>query len=226
MTSVDVRRWPPAGLARAIHRQTNTSLKAIRLKMRQGRLLDMPATDRSPSGRRCRAIKPPGLVEDAEHLFQLSLRCTLVLRRWNPAFRPWRVHWSLARLATYSAVAADNANDASKTVSACPEESPTVRCRGFSSKKYQALAHRVTWPSLAEIRWKPRHHWCRTPRHYSASLGSDAARTTRRPMGQGAWTAHSVAGGAVHSGQNSAARPERVSEQGGSLIVTSGIATR
>src|SRR5690606_14923418 len=40
----------------------------------------------------------------------------------------------------------------------------------FRLKKYQAFAHRVTWPSLAEIRWKARHHWCRTPRHYSASL--------------------------------------------------------
>ena len=35
--------------------------------------------------------KPPGLVEDAERWFQLSLRYTLVLRRWNPVFRPWRV---------------------------------------------------------------------------------------------------------------------------------------
>jgi hypothetical protein len=42
-------------------------------------------------------------------------------------------------------------------------------------KKYQALAHRITWPAPAEIRWRARHHWCRTPRHYSASLGSDAA---------------------------------------------------
>ena len=32
--------------------------------------------------------KPPGLVENAGHLFQLSLRYTLVLRRWNPVFRP------------------------------------------------------------------------------------------------------------------------------------------
>ena len=78
--------------------------------------------------------KPPGLVEDAEHLIQLSLRYTLLLRRWNPVFRPWRVHRPLARLATYSAVAADNANNASRTVNPRPEETPTVRCRGFSSQ--------------------------------------------------------------------------------------------
>jgi hypothetical protein len=75
--------------------------------------------------------KPPGLIEDAEHLFQLSLRCTLLLRRWNPVLRPWRVHRSLARLATYSAVATDNANNASRTVNPRPEETPTLRCRVF-----------------------------------------------------------------------------------------------
>ncbi len=112
--------------------------------------------------------KPPGLVEDAEPLFQLSLRFTLVLRRWNPVFRPWRVYRSLARLATYSAVAADNANDASKTVSACPEESPTVRCRGFSSQKVSSTC-------------TPRHlaGTCRIPLEPASSLVQDAASLQR-----------------------------------------------
>ena len=140
------------------------------MKMRQGRLLDMPATDRSPSGRRCRAIKPPGLVEDAEHLFQLSLRCTLVLRRWNPVIRPWRVHRSLARLATYSAVAADNGNNASRTASARPEESPTARCRGFRRRNASRTCTPYHLTGTCRNRQETAALFMQHARHYSASL--------------------------------------------------------
>ena len=50
--------------------------------------------------------------------------------------------------------------------------------RANDTLKHQALGRCITWPELAETRWNPRHRWCRTPRHYSASLGSDASRPT------------------------------------------------
>jgi hypothetical protein len=69
----------------------------------------MSQTDRSRQAEDAGLCKPPGWVEDAEPLFQLSLRCT----RWcyEDGTRPFdrgAFHGSLARLATYSAVAADN----------------------------------------------------------------------------------------------------------------------
>ena len=91
--------------------------------------------------------------------FSSACVCTLVLRRWNPVFRPWRVYRSLVRLATFSAVAADNENNASRTVSARPEETPTARCRGFSSQKVSSTC-------------TPRHlaGTCRNPLEAGSSL--------------------------------------------------------